>query len=171
MDPDETHEDFDYDLPEEGDDHMTERSVTVDREHELYLVVDEHGIAEHWHFDAVLTRIEAIANNLMLDAPRVTRGDLRTYDIMIAMEERLRQWCDLNGETAIAALTSQLTGNEGWYVAARRTTGEEARFIVGQSDGWMPHHVEITEGVPRRADEHYEYVERLRLVRPDLRAS
>lgn len=147
-----------------------ERSVTIDHERELYLVVDERGDAEHWPFDMVQRRIESLSNNLLRDeSPVVTRGSVQAYDVMRLLEQQLQIVCERDGETAIAALTSQLTGNEGWYVAAVRTTGEQARFVVGQSDGWMPYHVEITQGPPRRADDEYETVERLRLVRPDLR--
>src|SRR3954451_1046027 len=114
MDTDETHEDFNYDLPEEED---MERDVTINEDQELYVINNGTGVSG-WGFDVVLDRIKRIAIELAgrgklpaeymevddldalisEDAAAVRallppRGTMRAYDTMQNLLDVLKATC------------------------------------------------------------------------------
>jgi len=77
-------------------------------------------------------------------------------------EPQRRAWEDKS------SLSEQLCGLEGWRVEVEDSAGEKRRFIVGESTGWRPCHLEIARrncrgGPP--ADKTYVSVRPLYQVR------
>lgn len=168
MDPDETHEDFSYDTPEEGDDMDTTREVTINDEQELYVIPEGEGYS-CWGFDNVLDRIKRIAIELAgrgklpeeyiavdhigeltgRDMAAVAkllppRGSMQAYNLMEAMLDTLKSTCEDEDDRAVFDLTPQLMGLEGLRVEVIDREGDDPRrFIVGKSTGWAPIHLEI----------------------------
>jgi hypothetical protein len=103
-------------------------------------------------FDQTLDRIERYALNLYMDpkpvdalmrAMRPKRGEVEVYEKMRELERALIDRYQETGERAVAELTPQLNGMEGWRVEVVRMNGESARFIVGKSTGPIPCHLEV----------------------------
>lgn len=169
MDPDETHEDFDYDLPDESEDEDMEREVTINEDQELYVINNGTGVS-CWGFDNVLDRIKRIAIELagrgklpakyidvddldaLVDEDAAAlrkllppRGSMQAYDTMQNLMEVLKVTCAEQHDRAIFDLSPQLTGLEGWRVEVVDEEGDAPRrFIVGKSTGWAPCHLEIS---------------------------
>lgn len=124
-----------------------EQNVGIDHQNELYVIKSEGGVS-CLGFDVCLERIERYALNLFIeDIPKVTRGSREAYDTMRNLMDALKAHFDKTGERAVADLTPQLDGLEGWRVEVVDNEGDNPRrFIVGKSTGWLPIHLEL----PRR---------------------
>lgn len=95
-------------------------------------------------FDVCLERIERYALNLFIeDIPTVVRGSREAYDVMVSLMDALKKHYDETGEQAVADLSPQLIGLEGYRVEVVDNYDETRRFIVGKSTGWLPIHLEI----------------------------
>lgn len=124
-------------------------------------------------FDNALDRIERYALDLLGDVEAVDallarlrplRGTMAVYDEMRDLERELAK-----RGGAVADLSPQLTGLEGWRVEVTPMDGDNnRRFIVGKSTGPIPCHLEIKRrdssgGIP--ADREYKWVKALERVR------
>lgn len=127
----------------------TERRVTINHDQELYVTEADGGGHSCLGFDVCLRRIERILLEFTmrgLDTPEsmaTARGDLATYDTYMILMDMLRTEVERSGEKAICELSPQLVGLEGHRVEVVTAYGETRRFIVGESTGWMPCHLEI----------------------------
>lgn len=69
---------------------------------------------------------------------------------------------------SLSGLTKQLIGLEGWRVEVVTSYGDTRRFIVSQSTGWIPCHIEVSKrtstGGPA-AESEYVSVRKLYRVR------
>lgn len=146
-----------------------EQNVGIDHQNELYVIKHKDGVST-LGFDVCLGRIERYALNLFIeDIPQAPRGSRQAYDIMRTLMDALEEHFNETGEKAVADLTPQLDGLEGWRVEVVDRQGEEPRrFIVGKSTGWLPCHLEISRrnahgGHPARLNYHsVRAVERVR---------
>lgn len=157
MDPDETHDDFNY---EEAPD--MERDVRIDHDAEVYVVrTDPGGGVSSYGFDHVLDRIERLTYAFgTTEVPKVARGSMEAWDTLANLQDRAKRDYERTGERCVADLSPQLTGLEGWRVEVVDHDGDEPRrFIVGRSTGWIPCHLEISRrnahgGGPARLEYH-----------------
>lgn len=136
-----------------------ERNITINWGDELYVIEHDGGYST-LGFDVCLDRIQSYSNNLAREAPTVVRGSLAAYDTMKNLETELRKQFEETGERAIALLSPQLAGIEGWRVEVIDEEGDKPRrFIVGKSTGPIPIHLELANrtssgGQPARAEYH-----------------
>lgn len=138
----------------------TEGSICVDRERGRYVIVRDGGSRDYVSFDEVVTKVQRYSTELLMDQPpAVERGTVAAYDTMATLQQALKIRHDKTGEVAASELSGLLSGLEGCTVRATTLDGEEREFVVGISDGWMPHHIEIRIGGPAvRADADYKRV-------------
>lgn len=146
-----------------------EHNVGIDPTQELYVIKSEHGVS-CLGFDVVLDRIERYALNLFIeDIPKPPRGSRAAYDVMMTLMDALKEHFEETGEKAVADLTPQLDGLEGYRVEVVDNEGDKPRrFIVGKSTGWLPCHLELSRrdssgGSPARL--HYRGVKTIEKVR------
>lgn len=131
-----------------------EVKVTINQDQELF-VIDHGDYVTSYGFDNAIDEIERISIELVgrnvldadkLDDPHMPeRGTMESWDHLQNVRNLLRDACSRQGERAVAGLTPDLTGLEGWRVEVVDREGDEPRrFIVGKSTGWMPCHLEIS---------------------------
>jgi hypothetical protein len=124
------------------------RAVTLNAEHELYVIPCEGGHS-CLGFDVMMTRYarlndwlqkEGIAGD---DLSPEARGTLAAYAAYNALMQRAASYCHRNNLRCPCELTPQLVGLEGKRVEVIDQYGKRRRFQVGKSTGWMPCHLEI----------------------------
>lgn len=124
------------------------RKVTVNAEHELYVIPCGNGFS-CLGFDVLLTRYAAIAAWLHKEGlpqenlPPKSRGTFQAYAAYRELLDQAGSYCRRKGLRCPAELTPQLIGLEGKRVEVVDRHGERRRFIVGKSTGWLPIHLEI----------------------------
>lgn len=133
---------------------MTERSVQINHDSELYVIERGENDFRVLFFDQCIELIELYSMELagrgVIDEhygeqpTRTMRGSMGAYDTMRILEERLIAALP-EGETAVAALSPDLFGLEGHRVEVTTVDGETRRFRVGLSEGPIPVHLEITD--------------------------
>jgi hypothetical protein len=148
-----------------------EQNVGIDPNYAggCYIIKSDAGVST-LGFDVCLGRIERYALNLgILDIPKAERGSRAAYDVMQTLMDALREIFEETGERAVADLSPQLNGLEGFRVEVVDEPGEAPRrFIVGRSTGWLPCHLEIPRrdssgGLPARLEYHsVRTIERVR---------
>lgn len=152
-----------------------ERNVTINHDHELYVIEKEHGTTS-LGFDVCLDRIERYMTELTgrgklperymdYDAKLLGRGTMLAYDTYQNLLDVLRTVVEEQGEQAVSELSPQLTGLEDHRVQVVDKHGETRRFVVGMSTGWLPCHLEIKRRDSRVADHEYQTVTDLGRVR------
>lgn len=144
---------------------LSDMERTIERTDTAYVVVDPTGTTVHL-FDNVIDEIERVSIELVgrgvlpadtLDTPHVPpRGSMAAWDHLQNLLPQLQRVCAEQGESAMANLSPQLLGKEGWAVEVD-DDGELRRFIVGRSAGWLPHHLEVTERNVRGTRARMEY--------------
>lgn len=147
--------------PDEGTTMDNEQNVGTDPNEELYVIRAAAGAVTTIGWDTVRDLIERYALNLEIDPPPTTvRGSVEEFDTMANLRDALRRRFEQTGEAAVAELSPQLAGLEGRRVRATRLDGSVISFVVGITDGFLPHHVEI-RGLDKRprADLEYDRVE------------
>lgn len=131
-----------------------EANVTIDEQKQQF-AIEGDGTTFTQSFDGVQDEIERISIELVgrdvfdvekLDDPHMPqRGTMAAWDHLQNIRGLLRDACSRQGEAAVAGLSPQLGGLEGQWVEVIDEPGDEPRrFIVGQSTGWMPTHLEST---------------------------
>lgn len=137
-----------------------EDNVGIDPNAEMYVISHPVGVTT-MSWANVKNRTERLALNLVMEDYRPpTTGTREAYDAMKVLEAALKLRYDRTGEKAVAYLSMQLVGLEGYRVEAVDEEGDAPRrFIVGKSTGWIPVHLEIrttrsTGGEPARLEYH-----------------
>lgn len=136
-----------------------EGNVGIDANQAVY-VVRTGETAEVITWDVVIHNVWSYATELLIDPPpTVARGSIEAYDTMLNLQAALKARFDRTGERACSELSSGLSGLEGKRVRALTADNTVREFIVGVTDGWLPHHVEIRlDGPAVRAARGYERV-------------
>lgn len=140
---------------------MREQNVGTDPNEEVFVIRSPGGGVATLAWDECQDLIERYALNLFIDPPPPTeRGTIAAFDTMQNLREALRLKFERTGERAMAELSPQLNGLEGKWVKALTPDGEWREFVVGITDGFMPHHLEIAGAAKqRRALREYERVD------------
>lgn len=131
-----------------------EAKVTISPEHDGYIVTSSDGTLTLRTFDEVTDEIERVSIELVgrevlpadaLDEPHMpARGSMEAWDHLQNIRASLARVCEEQDEPAVAYLSPQLVGLEGWSVEVVDTPGAAPRqFVVGRTPGWTPHHVEV----------------------------
>lgn len=151
---------------------MTTMEHTVTLSEDCYIVTSGTEV-EVLTFDQCQELIESMTYELVgrgvwhpsnLDDPQLPpRATLRAWDQFAITRDQLKASCEATGETAVAALSPMLLGLEGHLVCAVEDGPTDLRstreFVVRQSEGWMPHHLEeYLDGAQRRAPREYSRV-------------
>ncbi len=131
---------------------VIERQVRVDRDRNLYVIENADGQVSCLGFSVCLERTERYCLELIMrgilgadymEGVNVACGTISAYDTMVNLQDMLKQAVEESGEPAVCGLSPQLVGLEGHRVEVVDRYGVTRRFIVGQSTGWMPCHLEI----------------------------
>ena len=77
------------------------------------------------------------------DMPQSERGTMEAYARYSALMDKGREFSRVSGKRCSVDLVPQLIGLEGKRVEVIDRYGEQRRFYVGKSTGWMPCHLEI----------------------------
>jgi hypothetical protein len=120
--------------------------VRADHDAEAYVITHDDGSTSALPFDLCMERIERYELNLESPASSMPRGAMTTFTYLRGLVAALSLRYDQTGEQAVAELSPQLMGLEGWVVMVEDEDGDMPReFRVGKSDGFLPYHVEATE--------------------------
>lgn len=131
--------------------------------HEQQLYVLKCGtVLSSYNFENFHKKAVAVADWLQVKTPVAEHGTVEHFEQCAELMNRGQVYASASRKTCPGNLSPQLIGLEGCRVKVITDDGQERRFWVAKTTGWMPAHLEIPRsntacGNP--AQHHYKSVQ------------
>jgi len=114
---------------------------SINTEQGLYVMPCGTGFT-HYGFDALDRKARAVAAWAKVIPPIAALGTAGHFDQCVQIMDYGAKYAEKTGTRCEAELVPQLVGLEGQRVEIVDRYGEQRRFIIGKSTGWLPCHIE-----------------------------